>query len=103
MPVAMSLTAGTVSGHTHTLRSITSPWEISVMFNPAFYQRRRGVHADDLGSGAIHRHRRPGNSRGDAVADRSEPLRQAQSGVEPHAGVDDGRRDQRRERREIDG
>src|SRR5260370_27908904 len=34
MPVAMSLTAGTLSGHTHTLRSITSPWEISVMFNP---------------------------------------------------------------------
>ncbi len=35
MPVAMSLTAGTLSGQTHTLRSITSPWEISVMFNPA--------------------------------------------------------------------
>ena len=34
MSVAMSLTAGTLSGHTHTLRSITSPWEISVMFNP---------------------------------------------------------------------
>src|SRR6185369_7856161 len=34
IPVAMSLTSGTLSGQAHTHRSITSAWDVTVMVSP---------------------------------------------------------------------
>ena len=67
----------------------------------ATLERRSGVHTDDFGTGTERRHRLRGYIRDTAVADRCAPSIQAQPGVELHTCVHNGRRDQRRNGREI--